>query len=172
MVTLKKKCAGVSFFSLSCNVNSSSRPQKSFITWRALVLGFWVVFKNPRLFTSDDSSEQSWFILKTLVDVLTQLHAAFLLVSHGTIFAHAQIFGVNLPNTVLFHVQQACHHLNSQPPITTHNLLYLLDVRLSSARWRLPFPGVIFHLLAPLFEPLVPLKSTCSWHCVISIHLL
>ena len=87
-------------------------------------------------------------------------------------FPHAQIFGDNFPNTAIFHVQLTCNHSNSLPTISMHNLLYRLDVHLSAARWRPPTPGVIFHLLAPFFEPLVPLKGTSSWHCVISIHLL
>ena len=52
------------------------------------------------------------------------------------------------------------------------NLLYPLDVHLILVRSRPPTPRIIFHHLSPLFEPHVPLKNTCSWHFVISIHLL
>ena len=146
---------------------------------RALALGFQLVLKNPHLITSDDSSKQVWFILKTLDDVLTNLHVVLLLMiiqqpwhHFCADFPHAQIFSDNLPNTVLFHVQLTCDHSNSQTTSATHNLLFALDVHLSPACWKPPTSGVIFHLLAPLFEPLVPLKNMCLWHCVISIRLL
>ena len=38
------------------------------------------------------------------------------------LFRHAQIFGDNFPNAVLFHIQTSCNHSNSQPTITTHYL--------------------------------------------------
>ena len=88
------------------------------------------------------------------------------------LYKHTQIFGDNLPNTVLFHVRLTCDHSNSQPTITTHHVPHLLHVDLSPACWRPPAPGVIFHLFALCFELLVPLKNTWAWHGVISIYLL
>ena len=153
--------------------------QRQILPLRALALGFLVVLKNPHLITSDDSSKQVWFILKTLDDVLTNLHVALPLMiiqqpwhHFCANFPHAQIFSVNLPNAVLFHVQLTCDHSNTQPTIATHNLLYPLDSHLSPACWRPLTHGIIFHLLALLFEPLVLLKNMCLQHCVISIHLL
>ena len=46
----------------------------------ALALGFQVELKNSCLITSDDSTKQVWFSLKTLHDVLTHLQAALLLI--------------------------------------------------------------------------------------------
>ena len=54
--------------------------------------------------------------------------------------------------------------------ITTHRLPHPFD--LSTACWRLPVSGTIFHPFVTLFEPLVPLKNRCAWYGVISIHLL
>ena len=53
-----------------------------------------------------------------------------------------------------------------------HNPLYLLDVDQGTACWRPPAPRVMFYLIAPLFEHLVPLKNTCVWHGAISIFSL
>ena len=57
------------------------------------------------------SSKQVWFILKMLNDVLTHMHALLLLIIIQQLWHHfcsdfpnTQIFGDNLPNTVLFHV--------------------------------------------------------------------
>ena len=75
------------------------------------------------------------------------------------LFRHAQIYGDNLPNTILFYVRLICDHLNSQLTITTHNLLYSLDVDLSPVWWRAPTPEIIFHLFPPFFEPLMQLKT-------------
>ena len=104
--------------------------QRQTFPLRALALGFPVVIKNPSLITSDDSSKQVWFILKSLNDVLTHLHATLLLViiqqswqHFCTDFLHAQIFSDNLPNTVLFYVQLTCNHSNSQLTIAMHSAL-------------------------------------------------
>ena len=90
--------------------------------------------------TSDDSIKQVWFSLKMLTDVLTHLHVALLLIiilqswyDFCTDFLHVQIFGDNLPNTVFFHVQLTCDHLNSQLMIATHQLPYPLKINLSPA---------------------------------------
>ena len=47
---------------------------------RALALGFRVILKNPCLITSDDSTKQVWFSLKTLDDVLSHQQAVLLLI--------------------------------------------------------------------------------------------
>ena len=75
------------------------------------------------------------------------------------LYRHAQIFGDNLPNTDLFHIQLTCNHLNRQPTITSLHPFYRLNVDHSFACWRPPTPGVIVLLLVSLFEPLVPLKT-------------
>ena len=76
-----------------------------------------------------------------------------------------QTFCDNLLNTVFFHVQPTCDHSNSQPTIATNDLPYLLDIELSPAGWKPPTSEVIFHHLAPLFKPIVPLKTTCiTWY--------
>ena len=88
---------------------------------------------------------------------------------HGTIFAlNFSMFksSVIIFQTVLFHDQLTCDHLNSQLMITIHHLPYPLDVDLSPACWRPPT------LFMPLFKPLVPLKNTCVQYSVIFIHLL
>ena len=110
--------------------------------------------------------KQVWFSLKMLNDVLIHLHAALLLIiiqqpwhHFCADFVHAQIFGDNIPNTVLCQVQLTCDLLNSQPTIATHHLPYPLDVDLSPACWRPPTPGVIFHLLAPLSHLLCHSKT-------------
>ena len=56
--------------------------------------------------------------------------------------------------------------------IATYQLPYSLDNDFSPAGWRPPASRVIFHLLAPLFEPVVLLKNMCVQHAVIIIHLL
>ena len=118
--------------------------------------------------------KQVWFSLKMLDDVLIHLHASLLLIIiqqpwHHFCgdFVHAQIFGDNLPNTVLCQVQLTCDLSNSQPIIATHHLPYPLDVDLSPACWRPPASGVIFHLLAPLFDLLCHSK-TCVCNMVLS----
>ena len=40
------------------------------------------------------------------------------------------------------------------------------------ACWRSPDLRVVFHHLAPLFEPLEPLENTSAWYSIMSIHLL
>ena len=50
------------------------------VQWQLWRLVFWIILKNPCLITSDDSTKQVWFSLKTLSDVLTHLHAALLLI--------------------------------------------------------------------------------------------
>ena len=74
----------------------------------------------------------------------------------------------NLPNSFLFHVQLICIHLNSQATIANHHLSYVVDVDFSPACWRPRAPGVICHLLAPLFQPLVPFKTRV---CVMMLSL-
>ena len=66
-------------------------------------------------------------------------------------FRHAQVFSYNLPNIETFSCQADL--------ISIPNLPYPLDIYRSSACWKPPVPGVIFHLLTSLFEPLVPLKK-------------
>ena len=73
-------------------------------------------------------------------------------------FRHAQIFGDNLSNYVLFYVQSTCNHLNSQLKIATYHLHYQLDVDLSPACRKPSALEVIFHLTI-LFQPLMPLKA-------------
>ena len=50
--------------------------------------------------------------------------------------------------------------------------LALLDDDLKPANWRPLSPRVIFHLLKTFFETLVPLKTMCARHAVISIRFL
>ena len=80
------------------------------------------------------TKKQVLFILKTLDDDLTHLHAVHLLIiiqqswHHlWADFPHSQIFGYDLPNTVLFHVQQTCDPSdNRRSPLTnclTHSTL-------------------------------------------------
>ena len=90
--------------------------------------------------------------------------------SFGTIFA--QIFRDNLPHAVTVDFQLICYRSNSQPTIATHHLLHALNIVCSPARWRPSTPRVIFHIFASLLEPLVPLKDTWAWHCLISVHFL
>ena len=66
------------------------------------------------------------------------------------LFKHAQNFGDNLLNTVLFHIQPTYDYLNSQPTIATHHLSYLLDIDLTPVCWRPPAPRVIFQLFITL----------------------
>ena len=75
-----------------------------------------------------------------------------------TDFQHAQIFRDNLASNVLFHVMITSNHMKSQLIFTACHLPYPLDIDFSPAGWRCPTPRVIFHLLVPLFEPLVLLK--------------
>ena len=86
-------------------------------------------------------------------------------------FCVPPILGDNLPNAILFHVLVVCDYSNCQPTITTYHMPYPFDVDLSSACWKPSAPWVIFHLLATLFEPLVPLKNACVRH-VFFIHFL
>ena len=93
--------------------------------------------------------------------------------SLGTIFvpfSHVHILGDNLPYTDLSHVQLTCDYLNSQPTITIHHLPYSVDLDLSPVCRRPPASGVIFHLLIPLIESLVPLKNICSSWCYLHTH--
>ena len=87
-------------------------------------------------------------------------------------FTHAQNFGDNLPNSVLFHDQITCDNSNSQLTIATHQLPYPLDTDLNFACWKPSASGVIFQPLATLFEPFVPLKNLCMQHSVFTIHSL
>ena len=84
---------------------------------------------------------------------------------------HTESFGDNLPLS-FFNVQLTCNHFNCQLTITSHYLPYPLDIDLCLVCWRLSTPGVIFHLLATLFEHFAPLKNTCVRHWIISIYLL
>ena len=85
-------------------------------------------------------------------------------------FRLAQIFGDNLPNNVLFHVQLTCDHSNRQPTIATHLLSYPLVVNLSPACGR---PRALIDL-----SPRDDLWSFCATQklvcmtCFIFIHLL
>ena len=54
-------------------------------------------------------------------------------------------------------------------PVTLHFRYFLIK---HPASWIPPAPGIIFPFLAPLFEPIGPLKNKCAWHGTISIHLL
>ena len=64
---------------------------------------------------------------------------------------HTQIFGVNLPNTVLFHIQLICNHSNNQLMIVTHlTLPYPLDIYHYLACWMAPTPELIFHFFMTL----------------------
>ena len=154
-------------------------------TWSTLTFDFWVCFtlfsvgvgevgdfyllpwrlisgsnlQNPCFITSNVFTKQVWFSLKTLNDVLTQLHVVLLPIiiqpSWNHFCAncpHNQILGDNLLNTVLFPVKVICNHSSNQPIIATHYLPYPLDVVLSSARWRNTAPHVICHLLAHHFK--------------------
>ena len=53
--------------------------------------------------------------------------------SLGIDFLHAQIFGDNLPNVILFHVQLTYDLSNSQPRITIYHQPYLLNVDLAQS---------------------------------------
>ena len=86
-------------------------------------------------------------------------------ITFQTDFPHAKIFSDNLPNTVLFHVQLTCDHSYSQLTIATQLLPYLLDIDLCLACWRPPASGVIFHLLALLFELLLTSCATQKHVC-------
>ena len=68
--------------------------------------------------------------------------------------------------TVLFHVPLTYGHSSNW------RSSYPLDVDISFVCWSPPVPGVIFHLIASLFEPPVPLKNPLAWHAVFSIYLL
>ena len=62
--------------------------------------------------------------------------------------------------------------LNAITSLFHTKLSYPLHVDLTSICWRSPAPGVIFHLLTPLFEHFVLLKNTCTRQEVISIQWL
>ena len=117
-----------------------------------------------------------WFSLKTFYDTaaggaLHDYHSA-VLAQFCSDLHHFQIFGDNLPNTVLFHIQLTRKHLNSQPTIAEHHLPNPLDVDLCPVCWRSSTLGVIFHLITRFLKPLLPLKNPCARHGVISIHML
>lgn len=89
---------------------------------------------------------------------------------------HARIFGDNLPDVVAVHAQLTCDKLNSQPTIATYHLPHASNVGPVPAHWRPSTPGVIFHVLAPFFEPLVPLENPGARHhhavaAVVWVHL-
>ena len=75
-----------------------------------------------------------------------------------------QIFGNNLPNTVLFHVQLTCNHSKSHLTIVINHLLYLFNIDLSPTCWRPLAPAS--HLLS-LYDPLwtfwVTQKTCATW---------
>ena len=94
------------------------------------MLGFQAILKNQCFITTDDSIKQIWFNLKTLDNVLTHLQVALfqIIIQQSwhyfcVNFLYAQIFGDNLSNTALFHVQLTCDHLNSQLTIATPTAL-------------------------------------------------
>ena len=71
----------------------------------------------------------------------------------------------NVPKSsvTIFHIlpppKLTCNHSNIQPTITTHHLLYLFNVDLNPACWRLPTSEMIVHLFASLFGPLLLPKT-------------
>ena len=155
-------------FSLN-HVTASAYLHRRILWLTVRTLSFRVVLKNLRHIISGDSTKIR-FSLKTLDDVLTHLYAALLLTiiqkswyHFCPNFLHTQIFGDNPPNTVLFHVQLTCDHLNCQSTISTHHLPYPLDFGFYPSCWTPPAPGVIFHLFA-IFEPIVPLENKCTRH--------
>ena len=123
------------------HVNDSSRikerdqheldfgPQLSCFLWprrrrtlplKALALGLWIILKDPRLITSDDSLQQVWFSLEMLEDVLTHLHAPLLLLIIQKLRHHlrtdlpyTQIFYDNLPHAVTVDFQLICYLLHA-----------------------------------------------------------
>ena len=94
----------------------------------------------------------------TLDNSLTYLHGALLIIiqESGRNFypdcPHPEIFGHNLSNTALFHIQLTCDHLNSHPPITTFHLPNLIDVYLCPTWWRILSLWVIFQLHATILN--------------------
>ena len=141
----------------------------------ALGLGFRVILQNPCLITSDDSTKQVWFKLKTVENVLIHLHTTSLLINiqkfwhHFCVnFSHTYVVADHLPNTVVFHVQLTCDHSNSQL-ITTYQLPSPYDVDLCPDCWRPPTLWIIFSFHFVFF---CATQKPYARHSIISIHLL
>ena len=145
------------WLTLSCFIQLRWRRKLPLTT---LMLSFQVVLQNPCLITSDYSTKQVWF--RRLM-TSWHLHATLLLIiiqqSWHQFWAdilHAQIFDDNILNNVPFLCPADLWSL--EVSISDRHIL------IASPNWCWPsvlllesllFPGIIFHLLAPFFEPLV-----------------
>ena len=144
--------------------------------WRLISGSYSKIQDSSPVMTLCSKSGSVWRMLE---NVLTHLHAPLLLVivqkfrHHLRIdLPHTQIFRDNLPHAVTVDFQLICYHSNSQLMIAMHHLLHALNIVRSPARWRPSTPRVIFHIFVSLLKPLVPLKDTWAWHCLISVHFL
>ena len=124
---------------------------------------FWLNFQLS--FNLVEFQVPVWWCSSQLRTAGSSAHQVLLLIRH------AQIFSDNFPNFVLFYVQLIYDHSNSQTMFATHNLSYLPNINLSPACWRPPAPRIIFHLLAPFFESLKPLKNSDAQHAKV-FHIL
>ena len=98
------------------------------------------------------SSEDAWRCPGTSACGAPSDHHSAVLAPFCADFPHTQIFGDNLLNTFLFHIQLTRNHSNSQATIATYHLHYSLNVDLCPACRRLLVFGISFHFLHTLLN--------------------